>query len=319
MQNATSAVPAPLTRGQSFTLKELAECFMAGYAGGDANLPVRLRYFVERLGDRIAHELDPDEIQDVLDGLARRGRCHNFGGRAKGGNPVSTGQPLAPSTLNRYRGALQAVLSWAKRRRLMPKGWVNPVSETEQLKEDNARLRYLSEEEYDRLLKVAKLSQWPKLHLLIRLGVTTGARKSSMIGLRWRDIDLEAGRAYVERTKNGEPFTLVLMPDIVADLAKIKGNAAPDHLVFCGKRSTPYKPNGFYAAWRTALKDARIEGACFHTLRHTHASWLARQGASLLMIADSMGHKSLTMTRRYSHLCVDSRAEMLNRVFNATA
>lgn len=319
MQNATFAAPTPLTRGQSFTLKELAESYMACYAGNDANVGIRLRFFVDCLGDKIAHELTADDIQDALDSLAQRGCLKHYGGRTRGIGLRPTGKPLAASTINRYRGVIQTALSWAKRRRLMPTGWVNPVSETEQLKEDNARLRYLTEAEYDRLLKVAKISQWPKLNLLIRLAVTTGARKSTLIGLRWQDIDLEAGRAYVERTKNGEPFTLVLLPDIVADLAKFKGKAAPDHLVFCGPRSTPYKPNGFYAAWQRALKDAQIKGACFHTLRHTHASWLARQGASLLMIADSMGHKSLSMTRRYSHLCVDSRAEMLNRVFNAAA
>lgn len=315
MQIATYAAPVSLTRGQSFTLRELAECFMACYTGHDGTMTARLRYFLEILGDRPAHEIEADEIQDCLNALAQRGRAHNIGGRGKG-NLTLLNKPLAASTLNRYRGAIQTVLSWAKRKRLMPKGWTNPVSETEQLPEKNGRLRFLTEDEYDRLLKVAKVSEWPKLHLLIKLGVTTGARKSAMLGLRWRDVDLENGRAHIERNKNGEPFTLVLLPDVVAEMIRIKGNAAPDHLVFCGVRSGPYKANGFYAAWQSALRDARIEGACFHTLRHTHASWLAKQGASLLMIADSMGHKTMAMTRRYSHLCVDSRAEMLTRVFS---
>jgi integrase len=71
----------------------------------------------------------------------------------------------------------------------------------------------------------------------------------------------------------------------------------------------------FNKTWEAALVDAQIEGVVFHTLRHTHASWLARRGAPLLAIADSLGHKSLAMTKRYSHLCVDSRAEMLNQIF----
>jgi integrase len=72
----------------------------------------------------------------------------------------------------------------------------------------------------------------------------------------------------------------------------------------------------FNKPWEQALKDAQIEGVVFHSLRHTHASWLAKRGAPLLAIADSLGHKSLAMTKRYAHLCVDTRAEMLSRVFN---
>ena len=317
MENTTNAVPVPLTRGRSYTLTELADCYMACYAGHDEGQGRRLRFFVERLGDRLAHELEPDEIQDALDALAARGKVQNIGGRIKNGKPVLTGKPLAPSTLNRYRSTLQACLTWAKKKRLMPRGWTNPVNETEQLRENNGRVRYLTGDEYIRLIKVAKVSTWPKLPLLIKLAVTTGARKSSLLGLRWQDIDLENGRAYVERTKNGEPFTLVLLDSLVADLKAMRGKAKDGDLVFCGRR--PDRVAKFYAVWRATLATARIEGACFHTLRHTHASWLAQQGASLLAIADSMNHKSLAMTRRYSHLCVDSRAEMLTRVFNATA
>lgn len=314
MVYATFAAPVPLTRGQSFTLKELAESYMACYNGHDANTGPRLKFFVDRLGDRIAQELDPDEIQDCLDELGRRGRMHNIAGRHAQPVLCKTGKPLAVSTRNRYRMALQSCLSWAKKKRLMPRGWTNPVAETEQLKENNARVRYLSSDEYQRLLRVARVSAWHKLATLIKLAVTTGARKGSLIGLCWKDVDLETGRAYIERTKNGESFTLVLLPEVVQDLAKLKGTICkPDDLVFCGKKRD--RPANFAHVWSTTLKEAHVEGVCFHTLRHTHASWLAQQGASLLAIADSMGHKSLVMTRRYSHLCVDNRAEMLNRVF----
>lgn len=313
MENTTNAVPVPLTRGRTFTLAELADCYMACYDGHDEGQGRRLRYFAGVLGDRLAHELEPDEIQDALDALAARGKVQNIGGRIKNGNLVLTDQPLAPSTLNRYRSTLQACLTWAKKKRLMPKGWTNPVNETEQLREKNARVRYLTPTEYERLIKVAKVSTWHKLPVLIKLAVTTGARKSSLLGLRWQDIDLDSARAHIEQTKNGEPFTLVLLEPIVAELKALRGKAKDSDLVFCGRR--PDRVAKFYAVWRAALATAKIDGACFHTLRHTHASWLAQQGASLLAIADSMNHKSLSMTRRYSHLCVDSRASMLNRVF----
>ena len=101
------------------------------------------------------------------------------------------------------------------------------------------------------------------------------------------------------------------------ELRRVKGKALDIDLVFCGRR--PDTAVNFEKAWHLALDNAGIEGAVFHSLRHTHASWLAQQGAPLLAIAESMGHKSLAMTKRYSHLCIDSRKKMLNDVFRVCA
>lgn len=313
-----NAVIVPLTRGQNFTLRELAETYMACYQGSDRQQATRLYFFVGYLGDKAAHEIDGDDIQDVLDALQRRGRVHNRGGATRDGvELVETHKALKPASVNRYRTTIQAVLSWGRKKRLMPKGWVNPVGETERLPEDNVRTRYLSEDEYTRLLKASRASYWKKLHALIKLAVTTGARRGTLMGLRWADVDLDGLRAFAERTKNGEPFVLVLQSDVAKELKALKGAAEDDELIFCGRN--PYKPMNFEKAYRNAMTNAGIDGACFHTLRHTHASWLARQGAPLLAIAESLGHKSLEMTKRYAHLCVDSRAEMLSRVFAAAA
>ena len=148
----------------------------------------------------------------------------------------------------------------------------------------------------------------------IQLAVTTGARKGALIGLRWGDIDLDNGRAYVQRTKNGQPQVLVLLPDVVAEIRKFK-RGSPDELVFSGRE--PYKAHNFTHTWAEILRQSRLKdgSVCFHTLRHTHASWLAQNGATLVEIADSMGHKSLVMTQRYSHLCVTHRESLVGRVF----
>lgn len=299
----------PLTKGSDFTLAQLADVYLACYRGRDANFGQRLSFFIERFGTKAARAIDGDDVADALDALEQRGSLHNHHVKA------GVNKPLAPATINRYRCCLQAVLTWARKKRLMPNGWSNPVNEVERQTEDNARTRYLSEAEYDRLLKAARVSGWRKLHVLIKLAVTTGARKGSLMGLRWRDVELneEAGRAYIERNKNGEPFVLVLMPEVVAELVALKRGSSEDELVFCGR--DPYKPNNFKRAFGGALQNAGVTGVCFHSLRHTHASWLARSGRGLLEIADSLGHKSLAMTKRYSHLCIDSRSRMITDVF----
>lgn len=312
-----NAVNVPLTRGQAFTLRELADCYMACYQAGDRQQATRLSWFVQLLGDKIAHDIDGDDIQDALDALQRRGRVHNRGGASRDPLLVATHKALKPASVNRYRSTIQAVLTWGRKRRLMPKGWLNPVGETERLPEDNVRTRFLSEDEYQRLLKASKASYWKKLHVLVQMAVTTGARRGTLMALTWGDVNLDEKRAFAERTKNGEPFVLTLLDSVVKELKALKGAAQADELVFCGRN--PYKPMNFEKAYYNALANAGIEGACFHTLRHTHASRLAEQGAPLLAIADSMNHKSLAMTKRYAHLCVNSRAEMLARVFGNAA
>ena len=311
--NASNTVISPLVRGESFTLSALADAYMACYQGRDPSFGHKLSFIVQQLGHKVASEIDADDVDDLLDALRARGKLFNRGGNKKGGQIIATHKPLAAATINRYRCTFQSVLSWARRKRLMPKTWTNPVAETQRMPEDNARSRYLSEAEYERLIKTSRVSSWPKLTLLIMLAVTTGARRGTLMSLQWKDVDLDAGRAFCARTKNGEPFVLVLMPNVLEELKRFCSKSKPEDLVFCGKY--PTKSMNFYKTWEVALADAQIEGVVFHTLRHTHASWLARRGAPLLAIADSLGHKSLAMTKRYSHLCVDSRAEMLNRVF----
>jgi integrase len=151
--------------------------------------------------------------------------------------------------------------------------------------------------------------------VLVRLAVESGCRRGSLLGLRWADVDLDAGRATVERTKNDSAHVIVLLPETAAELRRFAGK--PEELVFPGKRD-PAKPYAIDTAYDRALAGARIEGATFHTLRHTHASWLARQGASLLQIAESMNHRTMTMVKRYAHLAVDDRARLLERVFSET-
>ena len=324
MDTGNLVLNAPLQRGEQFKFSALADTFMAGYAGRDATFASKLHFFTQRLGDIVASEIDADHVDDCLQALRERGKLHYRAGTKRGAAAQPTHKPLADGTINRYRCTLQSVLTWARKKRLMPKGWINPVNETERMPEDNMRKRYLKPDEYERLLKMTRISHWRKLTALVTLAVTTGARRGTLLGLKWKDVDLDRAEAFVQRTKNGEPFVLVLTDDVVNELKKFRSKGNADEHVFCG--DNPFKPANFNRPWEQALKDARLENTSetpkderlvFHSLRHTHASWLAQQGAPLLAIADSMGHKSLSMTKRYSHLCVDSRKEMIRKTFSA--
>lgn len=284
----------------AISFPELCDAYMAAYRGRDPMVVIRLKFWNERFKDTAPSEISSDDIEDALDYLEH--------------NPISKRiTVLSPKSINLSLGVLSTVLNYGKRRRLMPRGWQNPCENVEKRKGEGTRTRYLSEKEYDDLIKVSRLSSWRKLTLLLLLAVTTGARKGSILGLTWGDLDLARGEGYIERTKNGTPFTLTLHKTVLEELSRHQ-RGQDNELIFESTRIAG-KEMDFTKHYKQALKEAGIEGACFHTLRHTHASWLARNGASLLQIADSLNHKSLQMVRRYSHLCTDSRRELMNKVF----
>ena len=74
------------------------------------------------------------------------------------------------------------------------------------------------------------------------------------------------------------------------------------------------RPFEFRKHWDKAVTAAEIADFRFHDLRHTCASYLAQNGASLLQIAEVLGHKQLEVTKRYSHLCVDHKQDLVDRV-----
>jgi len=306
-------IPAPPSARTLPTVSELTALYVGAYAGRDQSRLQTLRRWSAAIGHLRIDQLDADLVADALQTFAMT-PARRFLGRDKATGVArykDLGQ-LGPASLNRLRSALSALLRFAKRRRLTPKGWVNPVLEVEALPEDNARIRFLSPDERERLLVACRASSCAKLYLLVLAALTTGARRGELLGLRFGDLDLAAGTAFVKRTKNGQPRVLPLTPAVVL-LIRALGAKPAEQLVF----SSRYDPNRrllFETAWRTALRQASIADFRFHDLRHSCASYLAQSGASLLEIADVLGHKSLDVTKRYSHLTVDTKRALVQRV-----
>ena len=142
------------------------------------------------------------------------------------------------------------------------------------------------------------------------MAITTGARKGELTKLRWHDIDFERRTAYVATTKNGQPKVLPLTDSVIKKLYEYK----EDYGLLFPSPIIPYKPYCFRQPWCRALQDAEIKDFRFHDLRHTCASYLAQSGASLLEIADVLGHKQISVTKRYAHLCIEHKSSLINRV-----
>jgi integrase len=220
------------------------------------------------------------------------------------------------STINRYIAALSHALSFAvKDRRVLDR---NSVSDIRRKKEPRGRTRFLSDDEREALLKACDGSAWGALKTLVLLAITTGGRKGELTTLKWVDVDLKKGRALVRETKNDEPRTLPLAGQALEALRELRlKDSARSEYVFPQPSGFPGPYEHFDSHWYAALKEAGITDFHFHDLRHTTASMLAAQGASLLEIADVLGHKTLAMVKRYSHLVVEHKAKVIERMIAA--
>jgi integrase len=300
---------------RAFTLAELIDAHMAAYAGPDRGIATRLAFWKTALGHRNAAEITADDVADALAELAlSRGRTYL--GRDEAGEQRFKARrhaSLAPATVNRYHASLGGVYRWARRRRLLPRGFVSPTRGIERAQVDNGRVRYLDEAERARLLAACRVAPWSRLYLLVLMAITTGARRGELLAFTWRDLDLERRQAYVRTSKNGEPRVLVLVAPVLAEIERIRSRR-PDDFVFASDKR-PGRAMRTERAFRDACEAAQIEDFRFHDTRHCCASYLAQHGASLLEIADTLGHKQLQMVRRYAHLSVASKTALADRVF----
>lgn len=306
--------PLPLRAG-GLSIADVIDLYMQQYAGRDTTRMQRLTWWRSQVGTIALQDLSDDEVHAALESLSTQA-VRYFAGKDADDRPIykAKRKPLAPATVNRYAASLAAVITWAIKRRIAPKGYVHPCRSVERRAEDNEKTRFLSEDERKRLLQACRASTWPKLYLLVLLALTSGARKGELLALRWGDIDFDNAAALCGRTKNGDPKVLPLVPSVLAELQRFKGK--PDAPVFESPRRKG-QAFAFEPKFHEALQAARIRGVTFHTLRHSCASMLAANGATLLEIADVLGHRQLAMTKRYSHLTTGHKAALLARVMGS--
>jgi integrase len=301
-------------------VKELVGEYIQAYRGRDPALASRLQAWVAKIGDIPLATLLDDHVFTGLDRLAAE-PARRFMGLDADGKPIYRAYGKRSSaTLGRYHAALSAVFSWGIRRRRTPRGFENVCRRVARPPESPHVVRFLSPDERTRLLAACRASSWQRLYLSVLIALTTGARRGELTALRWSDVDLERAVAFVRVTKNGEPRVLPLLPAVLEELARFRAEdvarfkvALPSTLIFHSERR-PQVAFHFEALWQRAVKMARIKNFTFHCLRHTTASYLAQEGASLLEIADVLGHRQLQMVRRYAHLTTKSKSALLARI-----
>jgi len=214
------------------------------------------------------------------------------------------GKPRSPATVNRYMAALSIAFTTA----VKEWGWLedSPMRKVTKPKESRGRVRFLSDDERIRLLKACKESSSLYLYPVVVLALSTGMRQGEIMGLTWDTVDLNLGRAILHETKNGERRAVAIAGhalEVLKELNKVR--RIDSNFLFPPKQNTPQKlqkPIDLRTPWETAVKKAELQDFHFHDLRHSAASYLAMNGASLAEIAEVLGHKTLQMVKRYAHL-----------------
>jgi integrase len=142
------------------------------------------------------------------------------------------------------------------------------------------------------------------LYPCVVLALSTGMRQAELMGLKWCDVDLKNGVAILHETKNGDRRRVPLSGHALELLKEYRGNVIQfnDKSLLFPSPTKPQQPIDLRKSWLNAMKKAGIEDFHWHDLRHSTASYLAMNGASLAEIAEVLGHKTLSMVKRYAHL-----------------
>jgi len=204
---------------------------------------------------------------------------------------------VLPSTVNRDLACLKSIfnraIEWKKARE-------NPMHQVKLFKENNQRLRYLEKEEIVRLLE----NCCEHLKPIVTVALNTGMRKGEILNLKWHDIDFRRDIIYLHNTKNGEKREIPMNSEVRTTLIKVRKHPQSPY-IFCSKTGKPF--GDIKKSFLTALTNSGIINFHFHDLRHTFASQLVMSGVDLNTVRELMGHKSIQMTLRYSHLSPDHK------------
>ncbi|MEQ8667070.1 MAG: tyrosine-type recombinase/integrase [Rhodospirillales bacterium] len=236
----------------------------------------RLQVFLDRFGDLNVADITPAMIQDYADERIEESKL---------------------ATVQKELAILKAILNKARREgRLM----VTPTFP--RLKKLPGRTRWLTPDEEKRLLAASASHLRP----LIAFAVDTGGRRSELLRLDWRQVDLERNTVTFTKTKNGEDRSIRLTDRARETLQDLSPKDSGPVFTYGGKAFKEFKNSFDSAREKAGLEDFR-----FHDLRHTFASRLVQKGIPLYEVMHLTGHKTLEMVQRYSHLAPDYQARAI--------
>ena len=210
---------------------------------------------------------------------------------------------VANATVNRALEIVRRILYLARDEW----GWITRVPKIRMLKEPKRRVRFLKEQEADRLIKALPEHLVP----IVRFALATGCRMREILHMEWARVDFDRRVAWLDpgTTKNGDGRGVPLNRDAILALRSVQDQHRRWCFTYQGRRM-----DAIGSAWKRSLRRAGIENFRFHDLRHTWASWHVMNGTSLQELMELGGWKSYEMVLRYAHLAPEHLSHAAARI-----
>ena len=211
---------------------------------------------------------------------------------------------VGKTTTNRYLALLRAIL----KRAVDEWDWLEKVPKVKLFKESEGRIRFITPEQAQALLRELPAHQRD----MVLFALQTGLRQSNVVKLEWSQVNLEQGHMWVNASdsKNRKPIAVPLNREALAALHRQLGKHLARVFTIAGKPIA----NANTRAWRNALKRAGIDNFRWHDLRHTWASWHRMQGTPTHELQQLGGWRTGAMVERYAHLAPDHLANAAARL-----
>ncbi len=192
----------------------------------------------------------------------------------------------------------------------------NPARLLEQRPENNARIRFLSEDEEKRLREAIK-RRFPTHMPELDVALHTGMRKSEQFSLEWNQISLSRKRIRLEKTKNGSDRDIPLNKTCQRVFEALHATRPHSGRVFLSRYGRDL--NHPRAWFESALEEAQVMNFRWHDLRHTFISRLIMKDVNLRTVQELAGHRTISMTTRYAHLAPEHNQATIEKLDSAAA
>jgi len=216
-----------------------------------------------------------------------------------------------PTKANRIKTMISSIFGWGISAGLCQ---VNPAAGI-RLNREYSRDRFIQRDEFPKFFQALADEQNDAMRDYFLLSLLTGARRSNVLAMQWKDVNLNSGEWYIKETKNRVPQIITLSPEAL-DVLRNRKPSHPATFVFPGDGSSGHliEPK---RCWNRILERAGIDDLRIHDLRRTLGSWQAKTGASLSIIGKSLNHKNPSTTAIYARLDLDPVRESVNTATSA--
>ena len=213
---------------------------------------------------------------------------------------------VRPATSNREMALLKHMFNMAER-------WdqyqgKNPVRLVKFLAEDNLQFKTLSQEEEQALLACCP----PYLQDMIVFDLNTGLRSGDVFNLQWEGVDFEQQQLNVLVQKTRRKLMVPVNEAASSVLEAWRGMRKGPYVFY--NQLTGDRFRDLKGGFKLACKQAGLKGVTWHTLRHTFASRLTRNGVDIVTVKELLGHSSITVTMRYAHTDEETKTAAVKKI-----